>query len=691
MKVKMRIKKIKLENIRSYLKSEINFPEGSLLLSGNIGSGKSTILLALEFALFGLKGSLDAASILRNGKNSGSVELHFSITENEIIIKRTLKRVRDRIENDYCEISINDKREVLSASELRQRVIELIDYPQEFLTKGRGLIYRYTVYTPQEEMKQILVEKADERLNTIRRVFGIDKYKTIIENSDILSRKLREEIIHGEGEISDLRNKVVELNELIKEKSEVVNRINNLKPNLDVARENVNKVKSSIENFEGEIKKFYSLREDSTRINTEMSNILKNIKEKEEKLNLLIEEIKKVPNELYNVEQGDTEKLNSKENEIALAFNNKRKEILEIEKRISSLKTIKMHALNLKSKLLLLNVCPECGQEVTLTHREEVTRNKDDEINKCDEELGKLVLEKDSFEKECEKFENELLSLKSDMEKLREILYTIKGIDEKKRNVVELEDEIVNLKFELERLNSESIIIGNKLLSYSDLEKNYDTERGRLDSAMKSERALEIELTELSKNLEIIDKQIQMLKEELMNKEKVKKTIERYRELREWVNGTFVELLMKIESSVMSKLYTEFNQIFQKWFSMLVDDENLLIRLDADFSPIVEQNGYEIDYSYLSGGERTAAALAYRLALNQVINSLISRIKTRDLLILDEPTDGFSYEQLDKMRDVLRELQIAQLIIVSHEPKIESFVDNIIRFEKEGHVTRLIQ
>ncbi|MEK6852305.1 MAG: AAA family ATPase, partial [Nanoarchaeota archaeon] len=119
----MRIKKIKLENIRSYLKSEINFPEGSLLLSGNIGSGKSTILLALEFALFGLKGSLDAASILRNGKNSGSVELHFSITENEIIIKRTLKRVRDRIENDYCEISINDKREVLSASELRQRVI----------------------------------------------------------------------------------------------------------------------------------------------------------------------------------------------------------------------------------------------------------------------------------------------------------------------------------------------------------------------------------------------------------------------------------------------------------------------------------------------------------------------------------------------------------------------------------------
>jgi exonuclease SbcC len=89
----------------------------------------------------------------------------------------------------------------------------------------------------------------------------------------------------------------------------------------------------------------------------------------------------------------------------------------------------------------------------------------------------------------------------------------------------------------------------------------------------------------------------------------------------------------------------------------------------------------------LSGGERTAVALAYRLALNQVINSLLSRIKTRDLIILDEPTDGFSDQQLDKMRDVLGQLNAKQLIIVSHEQKIESFVENVIRFRKEGNKT----
>jgi len=137
----------------------------------------------------------------------------------------------------------------------------------------------------------------------------------------------------------------------------------------------------------------------------------------------------------------------------------------------------------------------------------------------------------------------------------------------------------------------------------------------------------------------------------------------------------------------MIKLKSEFSKLFAEWFAMLVSDI-FNIRLDDDFTPIIEQQDYEIDYAYLSGGERTAVALAYRLALNQVINSLLSKIKTRDLVILDEPTDGFRDAQLDKMRDVLQELNVKQLIIVSHEQKIEGFVENIIRFRKEGGVSK---
>ena len=57
------------------------------------------------------------------------------------------------------------------------------------------------------------------------------------------------------------------------------------------------------------------------------------------------------------------------------------------------------------------------------------------------------------------------------------------------------------------------------------------------------------------------------------------------------------------------------------------------------------------------------------------------------MVILDEPTDGFSEQQLDKMRDVLQQLNVKQLIIVSHEQKIEGFVENVIRFKKEKGVS----
>lgn len=64
----MILRKIKLENIRSYENSEIEFPEDLVLLSGNVGSGKSSILLAIDFALFGIRrGELSGGALLRKG------------------------------------------------------------------------------------------------------------------------------------------------------------------------------------------------------------------------------------------------------------------------------------------------------------------------------------------------------------------------------------------------------------------------------------------------------------------------------------------------------------------------------------------------------------------------------------------------------------------------------------------------
>ncbi len=122
---------------------------------------------------------------------------------------------------------------------------------------------------------------------------------------------------------------------------------------------------------------------------------------------------------------------------------------------------------------------------------------------------------------------------------------------------------------------------------------------------------------------------------------------------------------------------------------MLVPEEDLDSQIDENFTPIIVKEDVEMDYSFLSGGERTAVALAYRLALNQTINSVLSKINTKGIIILDEPTDGFSETQIEKIRDILEELNVKQLIIVSHEQKIEGFVDNVLKVTKEGNISKI--
>ncbi|MGC8699194.1 MAG: hypothetical protein ACP5RE_03365, partial [Candidatus Acidifodinimicrobium sp.] len=58
-------------------------------------------------------------------------------------------------------------------------------------------------------------------------------------------------------------------------------------------------------------------------------------------------------------------------------------------------------------------------------------------------------------------------------------------------------------------------------------------------------------------------------------------------------------------------------------------------------------------------------------------------------LILDEPTDGFSKEQLQKFGDVLRGISSPQVILVSHEAELENVADRIVKIEKSEGVSQI--
>jgi len=687
----MLIKSIKLENIRSYNFQEIEFPIGSVLLSGDIGSGKSTILSSIEFALFGIKrGDLSGSALLKHGKKEGSVELNFEIDGKEIIIKRNLKRGKDDIKQDTGHIIIDGLKKEATAVELKSIVLELLGFSHELVSKGKDLVYRYTIYTPQEQMKEILNGETETRLDTLRRVFGIDKYKRVRENALIISKFLREKIKLYQGQTEDLEQKQDLKKQRKDEISLIEENIKKLLPRLESSKERLNSKRSEILNIEKNIQELNKLKKElsvnETTFHYKESNQKRNLNE----IQMLEKDISKISEEVKDKSSLDLDTLKkdiSQRNEKILSAE---KQINEINRSTSFLEAKKQGSDELKEKIKKISQCPTCLQEVKDEHKMMISIREDEIIDEIEKNIKENNSKKGSLEDELRLLKEGLEKVRKKESELSVIKIKLINIEEKNKNLDRLKKENIEIKDQLTELDGKIKEINGKVEDLKDIEQTYIQIKKEYNSIVLEERKIEINKAELTSEKETISKMMVILEEEIDKKLLVKERLIGLKEKDNWINKHFVNLVATIEKHVMIKIHQEFNDLFKDWFNVMIEDEALNARLDDSFTPLVEQDGYETEFMNLSGGERTSLALAYRLSLNKVINDLITNIKMRDLIILDEPTDGFSTEQLDRVKVVLDQLNLKQVIIVSHESKIEGFVDNIIKIVKEDNISKVI-
>ena len=240
-----------------------------------------------------------------------------------------------------------------------------------------------------------------------------------------------------------------------------------------------------------------------------------------------------------------------------------------------------------------------------------------------------------------------------------EIFALSKKLDEMKTIYKDSQEVEIKLK----KLESEKLSFENELVSKKE---NLAMRRTDHDNNLK--------------NIESINKKINDLEERV---DKIVFTDQ----IGIWLNQHFIPSLEQIESQVLISIREEFNKLFQKWFYLLIEVGDIDVEIDEYFTPIVNQSGYHLEVDSLSGGEKTSIALAYRLALNEIIRRMI--MLDDNLLILDEPTDGFSKEQLIQIKLVLEELSAAQVIVVSHEKELEGFVETIFRVVKESEKSQV--
>ncbi len=214
-----------------------------------------------------------------------------------------------------------------------------------------------------------------------------------------------------------------------------------------------------------------------------------------------------------------------------------------------------------------------------------------------------------------------------------------------------------------------------------------DAAAAELDAAERS-RLAEVEVVaRLSERVEEAGRRRQRAEAAAAERERLTAVAESVESKSTWLVTRFHDAVLDMEKRVLEKAQAEFAETFRTYFAALMDDPDLVAVTDPAFTPAAEIRGVETPAEALSGGERTSLALAYRLALSRVVRSLGQlRLET---LMLDEPTDGFSPEQVQSMGELLDRLALPQVILVSHERELEAIADRVVVVEKQNGASGL--
>jgi DNA repair protein SbcC/Rad50 len=669
------VRRLRIENIRSYRAAEVEFQRGRTLFEGDIGAGKSTILMAIEFALFGLSGSAKAASLLRVGESKGSAELDFESNGVEYSVKRTLAKKAGSIQQVEGKLRSPDGDEDYPASELKEKILGILNFREPTDPKSSSLIYRYAIYTPQEEMKQIIALPSDSRLQILRRAFGVEEYKLAMGNARELLGKVHEKRVRLETasrEIPSLKAKRKELEEKAGRAEMDVARLEaeekeeeGVLQQLLAEREELHEVEVRLARASSDHLNLKARIAADERAVHELTSDVGRLRQKADRLEAKVKALGKAPCRESQEELRATVKALDK----------------RIEEHVEDTAAIRMKMEEFES-VIEKGMCPVCEREAKPKDFEEKLSLLSTERRKGSTHLEALRGELDAAKRLLElrrSFDERASREKEDAEEIEEQRREATAKTEKlsesgaslelnKKKLVELESRVTVLEREARRLEPlrvkiESSQRGLKALRDKASGLRSDARKWGEDVSQMGERISRLEML-AGKAMQLGDREL-------------------------WLEGFFVPTLESIERHVMNSINREFGHSFQRWFGTLVEDGAKESTVDEDFAPVVSQEGYDQDIDFLSGGERTSVALAYRLALSQMVQKYAEAGPSS--LILDEPTDGFSKEQLGRMREILDELANPQVIIVSHERELESFADQIyrvVRVDGESKITR---
>ena len=667
----MLVRRLALKNIRSYNDGEekaLDLPDGVVLFEGDIGSGKSTLLYAIEFALFGFS-DLKGSHLLSEGKQSGNVSITFESGGTEYTILRHLKARGADVVQDDCYIYENGERTKLSASDLKERVVSILGFNEPTHPKAESLVYRYAVFTPQEQMKEILIQNPEDRMHVIRRILGAQSYQVAAENSETVERAIREIAHDLNRESEGLQARKEELDATARTVSDLEGELPRLKETEARASRLVAAIESEWKQHMGQKEALGRAEATVPRLRQEITDLNDEIKDQERALKdletRLAEEIRPVINAFDSMHKPETSA-----SQVQADLDSGRARLVQLNGAKAALEG----ELEKNRDLLAKGVCPLCGQRIS----GDISSRSEHSVQELAEVEKQLLAASDSVAALASELERATGYESAESERSRAAKEEVRVDSEiraARRKLQQASEKLAKRKSELDEANSQIRAMRGVREKIADLEL-------KLTDAREQDKQASLGLSRVQGDLANGRKDLDRLRAEVAKMQEALARSVRLSRYQTWLSSYFRPTVKLIESQTLIQAASRFNEHFQRFFASLVEDPDMVVRVKEDFTPIFERQGFEQAYEALSGGERTSMALAYRFALNSVVRESI--MAQPELVILDEPTDGFSKEQVYKMRGLLEELGSRQVILVSHEKELESMADHIFRVEKRN-------
>jgi len=553
--------KLTLKNFRCYVDSTFDLgSDGVSLLSGPSGIGKTTILLAIQFALFGTGNKLVSL-----GKTSCSVKLEFD----EIIIVRT-KRPNRLVVNEIYED----------------------DAGQEIINKKFGETFSVSGYISQNALNSFILMSPLDKLDFL------EKFAFRDVNLNKIKAKSKALIAECSEKLTSVNSKIDLTREMISEieippkvnfplKSSVKGRdiaIKNQEIKLKNCNIKISKAETKLKNLKTELEKLKLLKAFSSsrkelltkiedRLNLKLSEqkekfinvdeALKNIKFLNENLKFLSDNEKLIKMELTFKEDSEKiEKMKNIENlNVQEKINDIRSKLLKSDKLESLVEDVEFLEEEIKDLTLCKKLSESLSRLKTSFSKEEFEKIRN-EIKEKTEKLEKLKIklsgycnvyecpncfkllnlidDKLSFSSEIingEELKRDIESLKSELELLKlefqKQTQTMNEISRIEKQIVEIKEQyeefiisdidsktlelkkIRELLFENKNLQKVLQSLLKDLNSSSSAIKNFQDAINKLETEINSKKSLLVENSEFTRDRESISLKIEKLKREI--------------------------------------------------------------------------------------------------------------------------------------------------------------------------------